>query len=171
MWKKKPITNQEEWLKRTKKWMLYTLVPSLVISTFTLFSHLSNNSILKAPIFQVPGSLIILTRAVKSIFGYRGRGGIWIMLYIVGCIALVVLSYAIVYRYIVSVNPHSFADHSSLSGVDALYYCIYTFADYGTLTPLTTLAKWIVMSQMVFTFLSGSFVMGILVSILLQARE
>lgn len=83
----------------------------------------------------------------------------------------IVLFYAFLYRLLVEVNPQSFKDARSLSSIDALYYSIYTLTDYGTLQPVTTLAKIVVMLQMVTTFFIGTFVIGVITSAFLQPRE
>ena len=111
-------------------------------------------------------SVLGIVLAVKSMLSLSSRPKLTLAITLFGLLETT-LMYAASYRILQAMNPRSFTV-KPLTGVDALYYSISTFADFGTLHPVSTTAKWVVMSQMVLTFFIGTFVMSLFVTFLLQ---
>lgn len=142
---------------------------------FTVFMSVSMLFLMRTDTHYplVPNAVALLTIAllglliaVRALFRDTERTRLTITVLVVAVVELVIM-YATIYRLLLQINPRSFTV-SSLSGLDALYYSTATFTGFETLQPLSAIAKWVIISQMMLTFFIGTFVMSIFVSFLLR---
>jgi voltage-gated potassium channel len=88
----------------------------------------------------------------------------------------IVVLYAIFFCTISALLNGSFSEGNKtvvLGSIDALYYSITTFTTtgYGDIIPMSNVARMIASSEMIFGFLTSTFVMSILVSSFLRLKK